>query len=387
MPYIPTMPKIRTRTAFGVAAILLPLAAWAQTPPAPGPGPVAPAAATPAEPPTDAEKDIDAAVKQMAALRSVATDVLQTVEMLDQKFEVFGRYLKAPNRRVYLSLKVRGLPDSSNSTLLQVCDGQTLWEYQEVLDSKVCQKLDVAQVLEKLRSGDIDTQVRDYVNSRLGLAGPEELLTGLRRSVKFVQKSEGTLDGKAVWVFRGDWRSREGLVGPNQQPMPALAPLPAYMPSVVTLSIGKDDGWPYKVMLQGRKPTVVIDTRGRGPDGRPIGSKSSIQDVTPTKIALEYKNVKLNPELSIDEFVFQPPPDVRTDDNTQQFVASLDQAIQMRAAQKKVEAAKAGADPSAPSAGAGPALPPAEDSLLKQSIEVPKAGGPAAPPPGTNPPR
>jgi outer membrane lipoprotein-sorting protein len=378
------MPKHRILPAIGVST-LIPLVAWAQPPAAPSAAaPAAPAgsvqaaqaqaAAAAKEPPTEAENALDEATKKVAALKSVKADLNEQVDMLDQRFTVQGQYLKAPGHRIYLKLTVSGLPDAT-AQMLQVCDGQTLWDFQQVIESQRYDKLEIGLVLEKLKAPELDDTIRAQVTTQFGLGGPDELLRGLRNTVRFDQKVADTLDGKSVWKLTGEWKSRDGLIGPNPQALPMLGLLPAYIPSLVTVWVGQDDGWPYKVRLVGRRPTKLIDTRRRGPDGRPIGSQSSIQEVKPTDITLVYSNVELNPELKIDEFVFTAPQGARVEDRTQQLVGGLDQLIQLRAAQKKSEAGKA------------------EDAVLDQSLTVPKAGTapapaeprPAAPTPGGAP--
>src|SRR5262249_11309433 len=155
-----------------------------------------------------AETQLDAVIKALAALKSVAADLVQKVDMLDLKFEVQGRYLRAPDRRIYLKLSVSGLPDAAGA-MLQICDGKTLWDYQKVLENEVYRKVEVAQVFEKLDGPGIDEESRKQIAAQLGFAGPEELIAGLRKLVKFDQARESsTLDGKEVWVYRGTWRSR-----------------------------------------------------------------------------------------------------------------------------------------------------------------------------------
>src|SRR5262249_47644877 len=150
-------------------------------------------------------------------------------------------------RHIYLKLSVVGLPDAAG-TMLQICDGKTLWDYQKVLENEAYRKVEVAQVFEKLDGPGIDEESRKAILAQLGFAGPEELLAGMRRLVKFDQPRESsTLDGKEVWIYRGTWRSRDGLLGPNQQPLPLTMPLPSYVPSLVVVYIGKADNWPYKV--------------------------------------------------------------------------------------------------------------------------------------------
>jgi outer membrane lipoprotein-sorting protein len=325
---------------------------WAQGAPGLAPAkPVDPAA----EPATDAERYIDDAIKRLAALKSIAADFVQNVDMLKQKFDIKGRFLKAPTSRVYLKLTVTGLPDSSG-TLLQVCDGETLWNYHQVLESKMFQKYSVKPIFERLNSPDIDAKTRDQVMTQLGFAGPETLLVGLRKAVKFDQKEEGTLDGKPVWILRGTWRNRTGLVGPDQRPLPPTGPLPAFVPSRVNLYLGKADHWPYKLELLGHVPSILVDNRLRDREGRIIGAKSTIERVDASSVVFTYSNVKINPDPPIraDEFAFQAPPDVPVEDGTEATLKWLDNQIQAQALQKRAEAARQ------------------EGPVLDQAIDIPK---------------
>ena len=325
-------------------------------PVAPAPAPAAPAgkpAEPPQEPPTEAERLIDLAIKKIAGLKSVSADIVQNVVMLKQKFDIKGRYLKAPDSRTYLRLAVSGLPDS-DGTILQVCDGETLWEYQQILESQVYRKLSIKPIFERLNSPDMDPKTRDQILNQMGFAGPDALLVGLRKSVRFDQKEEDTLDGKAMWVLRGTWRNRNGLVGPDQRPLPATGPLPAFVPSLATLYLGKDDGWPYRMELLGKVPTVLLDTRRVGPDGKVIGSRSSIERIDASEIKLVYSNVQLNATVRPEEFAFQAPPNATVEDNTEIIIKGLDQAIQVQAMQKRAEAASQ------------------EGPVLDQPIDIPK---------------
>jgi len=319
-----------------------PPATGAATAPAPGAPPAATAAKPaepPQEPPTEAERLIDLAIKKIASVKSVSADMVQNIVMLKQKFDIKGRYLKGPASRTYLRLTLSGLPDS-DGTMLQVCDGETLWEYQQILESKQYRKLSIKPIFERLNSPDIDTTTRDQILNQMGFAGPDALLVGLRKAVRFDQKEEATLDGKAMWVLRGTWRNRNGLTGPDQRPLPATGPLPAFVPSLATLYLGKDDGWPYRMDLVGKVPTILMDTRRVGPDGKVIGSKSSQEKVDASEIKLVYSNVQLNVPVRPEEFAFQAPPNATVEDNTELLIRGLDQAIQVQSMQKRAEAAR-----------------------------------------------
>lgn len=351
------------------------LSAWfepasAQQPPQVGPMPTASSPSPPGltspdaqarekaeEPATPAELLIDAAKTKLAQLKSCAANIEENVDMLNQHITLKGQYFMAPQYRVYFRLSLGKLADSAGTTL-QVCDGETLWDYQAILESQVYHKFSIKPVMERLNSPDIDPKLRDQFKEGMGFAGPETLLTGLRRLFRFGQeKEEAKIGDRPVYVLRGEWKDRKGLTGPDQRQVNATGMLPPYIPKLVVLHLGKDDGWPYKVELLGQAPTSLYDTRKRGPDGRPIGSRSSIESVAPTKIVLEYTDVKLNPTLDIGQFAFQAPSTAPVDDGTDMIVKQLDSVLAMQAERKKAEEAKK------------------EGPELKQSLEIP-------PPPG-----
>src|SRR5262249_33302064 len=112
------------------------------------------------EPPTAAELLIDEALAKITKLQYIAADLLAEVQMLKEKVTIKGRYLKAPNARVYFLLTVSGLPDTGGTTL-QVCDGETFWDYQQVLDSQIYRKFSVKPVMERLNSPDLDSKIKE----------------------------------------------------------------------------------------------------------------------------------------------------------------------------------------------------------------------------------
>ncbi len=106
------------------------------------------------------------------------------------------------------------------------------------------------------------------------------------------------------------------------------------------LYLGKDDSWPYKLVLRGRPVGGLLDARKVGPDGRRIGSTSSTARSDPVEINLEYTNVKLNTAIRVDEFDFTAGATEHVDDNTAVIVRLLDQGIALQAERERAEAAK-----------------------------------------------
>ena len=354
-----------------VIACVLPLWAWAQNP---SQNPAAP----PKEPPhelTASEKKIDdeisGAIKKLKAIQSASASIRVTADMLSQKFRLAGEYLKAPNYRVKYVLRLLDLGDSTGF-MQQACDGVTRWNFIKILDGQQCSKLSLKPVLTALNKPECDADFRDNIIAGLGFAGPESLLAGLRKSFLLDQMRPGEFEGKPVWIIVGTWKDTTVDIGPNGQKFGNFAPLPPYIPSLVTIYLGKDDGWPYQVAFEGRIPPQIEgkakDDRIIGPDGRPQGKKTSTPTGKPSKITLVYSNVKLNAVIGDDEFAFAPPNGVKPSDETDIVVAQLDEFVRQLASKKKADAAKA-----TPVLGdALKATPPGGEGPAKLPGDVPK---------------
>ncbi|CAN5757724.1 hypothetical protein BH23PLA1_BH23PLA1_40480 [soil metagenome] len=355
------MPTNRTLIALAVAAIL-PLWVLAQEPTAP------PAGTEGAEPPTEAESLLDQAIIKLKQLETAQADLRQDVEMLGQQFAVVGRYEKAPGRRLRMELQVQGLPASSGN-MKQVSDGKTLWDYFEILDQQYYSRLDLTQVFQKLDDPVFDELTRAVFMDQLGMSGPDSLLQGLRQAARFVQSPEvAELDGRAVHILRGEWKDMSVMGAPSGPAPGPMALLPAYIPRLVEVWVGQEDGWPYKVVLQGKKRPIIAQKQQFriGHDGRPQGPALSTDDEPPSKFILTYSNVDLDPHFGPNAFDFRPPADVRVEDTTGDRIAQLEQFAQILSAQQTSEAAR-------------------EDTLLDGAIRVPPLG--PEPEPLGSPPR
>ena len=321
------MPKNRPLLALGIY-LLFPLILQADTPP-----PEPPAASTPAaDPPTEAEVALDEAIGRLRDLKGVEAEVAQTADMLGQRFTIKGRYLKSTGHRNRLELSVSGLGNSAGQ-MVQACDGETLWEYQKIQEGARCTRLAVGEVFKKLDAPEFDAPFRDQVLSGLGFAGPEALLAGLRKAIHFDRKEPGTLEiqvakGKtepvAVWILKGEWKDRDALTAPGQAPLPPTGPLPPFVPSVATVSLGQADGWPYKVQLDGRARSGMLQPRQTASD-RPVLTKPGpATQERPSRLVLIYGNVRLSPTFTAADFFFQPPASVSVLDQTKEVVDRLD---------------------------------------------------------------
>lgn len=352
------MPPLRT-LALALPLTLAIAPAGAQDPAA-APAPVAPPATPAAAQPAPADSAnlakivlFDTIVKLHARPR-IAAKIEQVVDMLNQKFELSGEYYKDTGNRVRLQL---GLVGVAGSKMLQVCDGKTLWDYQEVLGMKRYEKKEIVPILKKLEDPNLDEVTRAIFVSQLGFGGPEALLAGLQQSVAFDQFAEVQVDGVATFKLGGKWVDRTQILGPNGRDLPPTAPLPPYVPSDIQLYIDKANSWPYRVEMFGKKESLLKDERPIDPiTKRPIGPKKPQTEVDPTAIILRYT---LLPETSIkpdEQFTFSGPNDAP--DTTDALLQSLDQVIQFRINEKKAKEAAEAADAANPNAPPPFELPP-----------------------------
>jgi hypothetical protein len=344
MGYIPTMPSLSPRLSALIFCLISPIVRGQVPPPAdplgsaPAPAPVAVAPQPPAE------RQIDIATVAVRQMDRIAASIDQEVDMLNQKFKLEGNYYKDTGNRMRLQLKLVGLGDAA-STMLQVCDGKILWDYQKVLGMQSYKKREIVPILKKLEDPVLDEPFRVMITSSMGFGGPEAMLSGLRKAVLFDQLSEEKLDGVDVYVLGGQWRDRSNLMTANDRPLSPTAPLPPYIPSNVRVFVGKFDGWPYKIEMIGNKPSLLAeDTRQIDPaTNRPIGQPRKPPKVDPSKITLRYKLLPIT-AISPGLFNFDAPADVAATsvkDETEEFLAMLDQYIQVATNNKKAEAAKA----------------------------------------------
>ncbi len=376
------MPNLRPSLLLGSLLLLTSSVGFAQTPP---PTPSEASKAEPAAPPTEAELALDEAIAKVKGLASVSADVAQSADMLGQKFTIKGRYLKAPGYRSRLELSVTGLADGGGQ-MVQVSDGTTLWDFQQVLNASRCQTLRIDQVVKKLEAPEFAGEFRDQVIASLGFGGPESLLTGLRKAIHFEQKEAGTLDVQAgatgtesrdVWVLRGEWQDREALLekDPRKARPPTVGPLPPYVPSLAVAWIGRNDGWPYKIQLEGRALSVLSQPRLGKPGAPPAASRpaNSRGKDLPSRLVLLYGNVNLNPALGPADFAFAPPDPNRVADSTKELLDRLDQKL------NSLQNEEAKGD------NAGGSTPTPGDTLTPE-IGVPKLDDPvSAPAPSPTP--
>ncbi len=369
MPHHPTMPVIRFLPTLVISA-LIPWLAWAQGPALPQtPPPSLPKGAETKkdDPPTEAELLLDAAIGKVKEIESVEAELRQDVIMLGQKFRVEGTYLKGPGLRVRMELKLKDLADA-DGTMLQVCDGTTLYDFQRIAAAQNYRKLGIAKVMEAIDAANFETEMREQLVRQFGIHGPEALLIGLRKAVLFDQKDEDTLDDQPVWVLRGTWKDKAALGGPAQGSPTGI--LPPYVPSIVALTISQETGWPHRLEMKGRVRVGPGSAMAKKADTKPQANPARQEQVS--SVTLTYQNVKIGSTIAPERFAFAVPdarlaPNMVGGDQTEEWLSRIKE-FSMQLSQQGKKAA-----------------PKADDGTLGQPIPVPRPPAPekekSVPPP------
>ena len=189
----------------------------------------------------------------------------------------------AEQSRVYLSLTVAGLPDSSG-TSLQVCDGETLWDYQVVLDSAV-----LPQAEHQADPGTAQlTRARPEIQrpghhpdgpgrpGDLARRAAQERSSSTRRK-KTSSTARRSGDSTAPGEPARDWSAR---IASRRCPTAPCRLISRWTPrsTWARKMVG-----PTSSTLVGEARPQFYETRRLGPDGRPIGAKSSIEKIPPSR--------------------------------------------------------------------------------------------------------
>jgi len=319
---------LTTLVLFGV-----PLWLMAQEPagqPAQSAGGPAPAA-------SPADQILQEAITKVRDRPSAVADISLQADMLNEKFRVVGQYLKAPDYRVLLRLTIEGLADAQ-ATTQQICDGTTIYNLQVAFDDQRISSIRLAPLLKALENPDADAEFRETILSQFGFSGPEALLQGLRKVAEFdLGLKEDEYEGHPVYILRGQWKDRESLglptAGPNAQAAARIGFLPPYVPSQVALWIGRDNGWPYKLVMEGKVPSVLKEEPILDPTGRPIAKKPTSTRERPSRLTLTYNLIER--EVSPEEFQFRVPENSRIEDLTDRITVAIEAQVSDLAARRR----------------------------------------------------
>ncbi len=189
------------------------------------------------------------AVGRLQQYGGIGCRVRYRVEIFNQALVGSGNYYQGTpgSRHSRMELKLQ----AANKTCshLQVCDGQTLWTYEQFPESRKLTRVNVEEVLAALAQSQQPASPLG-----MGIGGLPELLRRLDQSIEFAPPQQGKLGNWPVLRLEGRLKP-ETLVKllPKQKEAieageaPDLRKLPPQAPYQVVLYLGQADLFPYRL--------------------------------------------------------------------------------------------------------------------------------------------
>ncbi len=216
----------------------------------------------------------------------------------------------------------------------ELFDGQTLWTYQSggQEQKELLRRVDILQVAQHLKKQGNLPKIGEIGNWP-GLGGLPKLLRSLLANFQFTLIEQTFLrvtDGQhtqqlPVWKLHGTWKpDRLATLLPNQaeqvqheRPVP-WENVPPYIPDQVIVFLGQEDLFPYEIQYW-RKPS------GRWSNW--LSQFAWLQARDRCLAKLEFVEVSLNLPLPPETFHYQPPPQLKPIDSTNQFIQQLEKKM------------------------------------------------------------
>jgi hypothetical protein len=258
----------------------------------------------------------------VAQQRSIAARIRYHSEMFGNHLIGKGLYLQQGlglDRKMRLELETP--IGEQNLVLEQICDGQFIWQYQPPIarikqsapERPTVTRIDLHRVLLAMEQD--KREQRSDVAGQLALGGLPKLMEGLRQSFRFNRAEAGKLGSLPVWIATGSWRPEalavfaKDLADQAAKGHPLnLKWLPQQLPEEVSLYLGQDDLFPYRIEYRRRTAQ-----QGRGAD---TGG-----DMLPI-VVVEFCDVRLNTPIDSQQFEYRPG-NADIVDTTQNFIKAL----------------------------------------------------------------
>ena len=211
------------------------------------------------QPISEAEQKLAEAIKRVEKLEWIQAGIRQTMNVGGRKFLATGRHLQGPELRLRRELNVA--IGKTSSSILEICDGETLFLKQQIDESIDLKEVAVNDVLEAIDDAKLTDQRSRWLRE-LGLTNLGDYLRGLEQTHRFDTVEQGTWEGNAVFILHGRWkpeavetvaikpRRPDDAAGETDEEDPKPVILPATVPDEVICYLGADNGVPYKVVFQ-----------------------------------------------------------------------------------------------------------------------------------------
>ncbi len=225
-------------------------------------------------------------------LKSIRADIQEVIDLAGKPITLNGSYVSGPELRLRIEFAF-SLPDAATGSMLEVCDGQTLYSYLRLGDSARCTRREVRKILNAAHVHGVDL-LSDRSND-LGLGGLPGLIASLQNSMDFENPERMTIEGHELVVLAGSW-NKEFLARWNDK-----KPIPAGIPDAVKVWIRRDVNFPVR---------FVYSKRNRNGESQP-------------QVQIEFRNVRFNERVDEKEFLYIPREDLVPEDTTRRYIEQI----------------------------------------------------------------
>ncbi len=239
----------------------------------------------------------------------ISARIKQQGELFGHQITGVGQYYElrqGPIPRIHLELTME--VGSVSTSLVQVCNGSDFWTYRKLPNGESLSKFDVVRAITALEQA-AGKLPPGAIYSSPGLGGLGRLMRGLNSHFEFTSVDAEQLGGLPVWKLTGVWKSAPlARLLPKQKEAiekgrkPDLTRLPSHVPDSVTLFLGQEDCFPFR-----------IDYLRSAPNSSPR-----------CLMGLEFSLLNFNGPIDSGQFLFTPG-NLEIKDGNKEFVDSLNE--------------------------------------------------------------
>lgn len=253
---------------------------------------------------------LSSAVSALESHGWISADTRHESQLFGKRIRGEGNYRQGPDLRMRFEMRTVA-EGGGNATLLQVCDGTTLWNVRDVLGVRAVTKIDSREVFAALRDKR-ESPVPSTAGTRfLGLGGMPQLLRSLSADFDFAPYDPAQGEKDRILLV-GDWK-REALerLFPELKPhFEAAKPMdwgkvPEHFPQQVELLLGHEDLFPYRIRY-----LRAVDAKGRP------AAKVAL-------VMLEMFDVEIGTPLPEAQFRYDPSSNIPAVDGTKEYLLRL----------------------------------------------------------------
>ncbi len=262
------------------------------------------------------------AITQLEARSWVSARMRQDVQLFGQRLRGEGLYWQGPQLQMRSEIRTRLPRSRKTAVLLQVCDGQILWQYRDLADQRELNWIDAQRVVRAWNQAQHEGRTIEPGVRFLGIGGLPQLLRTLADDVRFEQLATlADPQGSAGdFVLIGRWRPETlvRMLPPNRRPTEGQRPqarnLPEHLPDRVEIRLRRSDLFPVAIRWarMDRGEALPAPPDGQGPPPR--------NDAGKTLMRIEFHDITLDKPLPAEGFRYRPGPRIPTRNITEEYL-------------------------------------------------------------------